>query len=105
MFTILLQAKNPSELFDFMFLTLEKNADVSTYLNKMKNKKYHTVRTIPKSNIKILERGNIDAGNTQIHDRSLSWLGTDTLIKSCWVKLVLWVQTSPHSQMMRYSIQ
>jgi hypothetical protein len=28
--------------------------------NKMKNKKYHTVRTIPKSNIKILERGKIN---------------------------------------------
>ena len=43
MFTIYFQAKNPSELFDFMFQTLEKNADVSTYLNKMKSKKYHTI--------------------------------------------------------------
>jgi hypothetical protein len=34
----------------------------------MKNKKYHTVRTGPKSNRKITERGQIDTPNTQIHD-------------------------------------
>ena len=45
-------------------------------LNKVKNKKYHTVRTIPKSNIKIVERSKIDTTNTQIHDLSLSWFGT-----------------------------
>jgi hypothetical protein len=28
--------------------------------NKLKNKKYHTVGTVPKSNIKIIERGKID---------------------------------------------
>ena len=39
---------------------------------------YHTVGTIPKSNIKIVERGNIDTPNTQINDRSVSCLGTDT---------------------------
>jgi hypothetical protein len=44
--------------------------------------KYHTVGTIPKSNIKIVERGKIDISNTQIHDCPLSWLGTDTSIKS-----------------------
>ena len=42
----------------------------------MKKKKYHTVGTVQKSNRKILERGIIDIPNTQIHDRSLSWLGT-----------------------------
>jgi hypothetical protein len=31
---------------------------------KMENKKYHTVETIPKSNIKIVERGN-NIPNTQ----------------------------------------
>jgi len=35
--------------------------------NKMK-KKYHTVGTIPKSNIKIIERGKMDFSITQIHD-------------------------------------
>ena len=34
--------------------------------------KYHTVGTIPKSEIKIVERDNIITFNTQIHDRSLS---------------------------------
>jgi hypothetical protein len=49
----------------------------------------------PKSNIKIVERGKIDTPNSQIHDRSLSWLGTVILIKSGGVKLVLWAQTFP----------
>jgi hypothetical protein len=35
----------------------------------MKNKEYHTVETVPKSNIKIVERGRTDTTNTQIHDR------------------------------------
>jgi uncharacterized pyridoxal phosphate-containing UPF0001 family protein len=43
--------------------------------------KYHTVGTIQKSNIKIVERGKIDTLNTQIHDRSVSCLGTGTSIK------------------------
>jgi hypothetical protein len=34
----------------------------------MENKKYHTVWTIPKSNIKIVERGKIHTPDTQIHD-------------------------------------
>ena len=34
----------------------------------MKIKKYHTVGTIPKSNIEIIERGNFYTPNTQIHD-------------------------------------
>ena len=59
----------------------------------MKAKKYHTVGTIPKFNRKIVERGQIDNPNTQIHDLSLSWLGTGTLIKSGRVKLGLWTQT------------
>jgi hypothetical protein len=47
---------------------------------KWKTKKYHTVRTILKSNIKIVERG--DTPNTQIYDRSLSCLNTCTSMKS-----------------------
>jgi len=31
-------------------------------------KKYHTIGTIPKSNIKIVERGKIDIPDTQIHE-------------------------------------
>jgi hypothetical protein len=42
----------------------------------MENKKYHTLGTVPNS-------------NKQGHERSLSWLGTDTSIKSGGVKLVL----------------
>jgi hypothetical protein len=33
-----------------------------------KIKKYHSFGTVPKSNIKIVERGKTDMTNTQIHD-------------------------------------
>ena len=33
------------------------------FSNEMRNKKYYTVRTFPKSNIKIVERGKIDTSN------------------------------------------
>jgi len=56
----------------------------------MKNKEYHNVGLILKSNIKIVERDKIDTPCTQIHDGSLSWLDTGTSIKSDGVKLVLW---------------
>jgi hypothetical protein len=56
----------------------------------MKNKIYHTVKTIQTSNTIIVERDKIKTSNTQIHDHSLSWLGTGTSIKSGGVKIVLW---------------
>jgi hypothetical protein len=43
-------------------------------VNKMKNRKYHTVRTVPKSNIKIVEIGKFVTPNTQMHDSLLTWL-------------------------------
>jgi hypothetical protein len=43
----------------------------------MKNEKYHTVGTVPIYNRKILKRGKLDTPNTQIHNLSLSWLGTE----------------------------
>jgi hypothetical protein len=46
----------------------------------MKNKKFHTVGNISKSNIKIDERGKFDITNTQIHDHSLPCHGTGTSI-------------------------
>ena len=57
----------------------------------MKRKQYHSVGTIPESNIKIVESAEIDTPNTQIYDRSISLLATGTSIKSDGVKLVLWV--------------
>jgi hypothetical protein len=51
-------------------------------VKNMKNKKYHTVGTIPKSNIKIVERGIMYIPNTQMHDRLLPWLDTGTSIIS-----------------------
>ena len=46
--------------------------------------KYHTVRTVPKSNREIVERGKMDTSN----DSLFSWLGTGTSIKSGRVKLL-----------------
>ena len=56
-------------------------------MNKMKKKKYCTVETVRRSNRKIIERDKINMPNTHIHDHLLSWLGTDTPIKSGRVKL------------------
>jgi hypothetical protein len=52
------------------------------------NKKYHTVRTVPKSNRKIVKRYKIDILSTYTHDCPLSWLGTGTSMKGDRVKLV-----------------
>ena len=41
----------------------------------MKNKTYHTVETISKSNIKIVDRGKMDTTNKQIDDPSLDFPG------------------------------
>jgi len=59
----------------------------------MKNKKYHIVGTYLKLNIKIVEKVKDGNPDTQIHDRSISWRITGTLIKSGEVKLVLCAQT------------
>ena len=48
----------------------------------MKDKKYHSVETVSKSNRKIGERSKIDTPNPQIHARSFSSLRTGTSIKS-----------------------
>jgi hypothetical protein len=47
------------------------------------------VEPIPKSNIKIIEKGKIDTPNIIIHDHSLSWLITLPSIKLSGVKLAL----------------
>ena len=57
--------------------------------DKIKNKKYHTVGTIPKSNIKIVERGKMYTPNIKIHDRPLSCLGTGASIKGGVVRHLL----------------
>ena len=35
--------------------------------------KYHIVGTVPKFNLNMVERGNIDTPNTQIYDSSRHW--------------------------------
>jgi hypothetical protein len=46
-------------------------------------KKQHNVGTVQKSNRRIAGRDTIDTPNTQIHDRSRSWLDTATSMKRC----------------------
>jgi hypothetical protein len=70
-----------------------RGVNFASVSNQMKNGKYHAIGTVPKSNIKIVERGKIDMPNTQIHECSPTWLGTYTSIN----QLVLWGQTSPFS--------
>lgn len=61
---------------------------------KWKTKIYHTVGTVPNSNLKIV--GNIDTTYTQADACSLSWLDSRTLIrKNGNVKLVL-LAKMPH---------
>jgi hypothetical protein len=59
--------------------------------HRIQNKKYHTLKTVPKSNRKITETGKIDARNTHILlDQSLSWYGIGTSIKSFEVELIVY---------------
>jgi hypothetical protein len=46
------------------------------FKGKIEEQKYHTVRTVQRSNRKIVERDKIDTHNRQIHDNLLSWLCT-----------------------------
>jgi hypothetical protein len=50
-------------------------------VNNMKSKNYHTAETILKSNRQIVDQGKIDTLSTQLHDCSLSCLGTGTSIR------------------------
>ena len=45
---------------------------IRRYNKNEKQNKIHIVATIPKSNIKIVERGKSDISSTQVHDRSQS---------------------------------
>ena len=70
---------------EFLFDTSTKcQQSQSRKMNTTKNKKYLTVRIVPKSNRTIIERGKLDITNPQIHDCSISWLGTGTSIKTNW---------------------
>ena len=59
---------------------------IPDHSNNMKNNKYHTVGTVPKSNIKIVERGKIETHKYMTSHILL--LGTGTSIKSGGVKLL-----------------
>ena len=82
-----------------ILISLKKNyyrRPILFIIIKWKNKKYHAVGTVPNSNRKMVERGKIATTNTQIHDRSLSWLDAGFSIKRSAVKLV-YVPILPHT--------
>ena len=56
---------------------------------KYKADQYLTVGTVPKSNGKIVTRGEFDSPSTQIHHRSPSCLGASTVISDA-VKLAIY---------------
>jgi hypothetical protein len=58
------------------------------YTIKREPKKYRTIRTVSKSNRKLVTSGKIATPNTHIHD-SLFWLVAGASIKYGEVKLVL----------------
>ena len=64
------------------------------YHNLLYSDKMNNTNTIPKSNLKMVERDNIDTPKTQIHDCELSRFGTGTAIKCGGIKLILWFQIS-----------
>jgi hypothetical protein len=64
--------------------TLMWNNIFIKYIYVVENEKqhgYHTVRTILKSNIKMIETDKISTPNTEIRERSPSWLCTGSTIK------------------------
>ena len=61
-------------------------------LIKWENKKYCTVGIFQHPITKCLERDKVDTLDTQLHECSLYWPGTDTLIKGGGDKLVLFAQ-------------
>jgi hypothetical protein len=65
----------------------------------MKNKQYHTVGTIPKSNIKSWIEAT-SKSLTQIHDRSLVIWTKTYHIQTLKYKFGIWVKASPLSEMM-----
>jgi hypothetical protein len=63
-----------------LFLTLHEASLICSFQAPQYDyfNNYLTVRTISKSNIKIVERGTINTTNTQTHDNLIAWLGTGT---------------------------
>jgi hypothetical protein len=68
------------------------NISIKHSSNKMKKTKIPHCRNSPKISNTIVERGNIDTPNAQIHDRSLSWYRHFN--EKGGIKLVLWAQVS-----------
>ena len=80
-----------------VFNTQKKNKQFSLLIvnkNGVKNQKDYTVGIVPRFNWMIKETDKIHYPNTQIPNRSLSWLGLKTSIKCGGDKLLLMAQDS-----------
>jgi len=71
----------------------------SEMFNKGKNKKYHSVGRVPKSNLIIVEGDQIYTTNTQIHDGLIFWLCTDASLKSDRTNVVFSSSHHLHSRL------
>jgi hypothetical protein len=54
---------------------------------KNEKQKHDTVGIVPRASRKFAKRDKMDIPSTYIHDRSLSWLGTNISIKISGIKL------------------
>ena len=76
---------------------LEVESENYKIKNKMKNQRYHTVGTIPKSNIKIAERGQIDTPSTHTHTH------THTHMIAHFPSLELWIKYASKCAIILYN--
>jgi hypothetical protein len=80
------------------------NIHVMWGLIKRKIKKYHTIGTTTKSNVKIVNRGKVNITYTQVHNCGLSPLGSGTSIRIRRVDTAFWTETSRLIEVMRSRI-
>ena len=82
-----LEGEGQQDMTEIMADLLTDDYDI----DKIKNKKYHNVGTVPEFYRNITEKEcKFNTPNSQ--NRSLSWLGTYTSTKSGGVELVLYVR-------------
>jgi hypothetical protein len=79
------------------------NIDGKKFNTRKKNEKKEKKTNLHIKYHSVVERDKIATSNTHTYECSLSWLGTGGSIKCAGVKLVLWVITPLHSEMVKYT--
>jgi hypothetical protein len=80
---------------------LEVESENYKIKNKMKNQRYHTVGTIPISNITIAERGQIDTPSTHTHTHTHTQ--TDRQTHTHRHSLELWIKYASKCAIILYN--